>query len=604
LLLNRNYSRDNKKEMKYFKDIIFFTKEYYYLLGGKIYVYLLSTVIPAFLDGVGISMIVPLLSLVISDKPYVATGNNSDFAYRILQAMGVEIKLNNILLFILGIYTFKFLISYGNSIFRSYLISLVERETRFQLYAQIVDLKYTIMQKRNTGYYSNLSSVELTSYISGFPYLAIFFTSVFTALSYLLFSFYIDTKFAILATVSGAFFALLFLGINKKVKQLSMKTTENQSAITSHFIEAIQSYKYLKATNGLHLFLNKLAIQIEQIRKQSFQSEKIRGFFMAVNEPLIMLMICFFIFLQVSVMGNSLVSMLLSIFLFHRALGNLMLTQKDWQFLMKCSGGIFRVAEQLKYTRQNKEHSGKTIIQNPIQSVEFRNVSFNYGNHLALDSIQLTIEGNTSVAFVGESGAGKTTLADITTLLYRPTSGEVYINNIPSFDIALDSYRKQIGLVSQDVYLYDDTIANNISLWDEYNEEKLMEACRKAHATHFINQLPEGFHTKIGDRGFRLSGGQKQRLSLARELYKKPSLLILDEATSALDSESESFIKETLDDLKGNVTIVMIAHRLSTIKEADKIIVLNNGKIEDTGTFTELTERSAYFKKIVQFQKL
>ena len=559
---------------------------------------------PAFLDGVGISMVVPLFNLVISDKPYVASGNNSDFAYKVLQSLGIEINLNNILLFILGIYTFKFLISYGNSIFRSYLISLVEKETRYQLYSQIVDLKYTVMQKRNTGFYSNLSSVELSSYISGFPYLSIFFTSVFTAISYLLFSFYIDTKFAILASVSGAVFALLFLGINKKVKQLSMKTTENQSSITSHFIEAIQSYKYLKATNGLHLFLSKLAIQIEHIRKQSFQSEKIRGFFMAVNEPLIILMICFFIFLQVSIMGNSLVSMFLSIFLFHRALGNLMLTQKDWQFLMKCSGGIFRVAEQLKFTRQNKEHSGKTIIQNPIQIVEFRNVSFNYGNHLALNSIQLTIEGNTSVAFVGESGAGKTTLADLITLLYRPTSGEVFINNIPSFEISLESYRKQIGLVSQDVHLYDDTIANNISLWGEYDERRLKEVCIKSHAIEFIEQLPDGFQTTIGDRGVRLSGGQKQRLSLARELYKNISLLILDEATSALDSESESFIKETLDSLKGNVTIIMIAHRLSTIREVDKIFVLNKGKVEAIGTFNELSDTSSYFKKIIQLQNL
>jgi subfamily B ATP-binding cassette protein MsbA len=226
--------------MKYFKDITFFTKEYYYLLGSKFYVYLISTVIPAFLDGVGISMIVPLLNLVISDKPYEASGNNSDFAYKLLQLMHIDINLNNILLFILGIYTFKFSISYANSIFRSYLISLVEKETRYQLYAQIVDLKYSVIQKRNTGFYSNLSSVELSSYISGFPYLAIFYTSIFTAVSYLLFSFYIDTKFAVLATVSGGVFALLFLGINKKVKQLSIKTTENQSTITSHFIEAIQ----------------------------------------------------------------------------------------------------------------------------------------------------------------------------------------------------------------------------------------------------------------------------------------------------------------------------------------------------------------------------
>jgi len=120
----------------------------------------------------------------------------------------------------------------------------------------------------------------------------------------------------------------------------------------------------------------------------------------------------------------------------------------------------------------------------------------------------------------------------------------------------------------------------------------------------FIKQLPDGFNTQIGDRGLRLSGGQKQRLSLARELYKKPSLLILDEATSALDSESESFIKETLDSLKGNITIIMIAHRLSTIKEANQVVVLKNGSINDIGTFEELANRDNYFQKIIQYQQL
>lgn len=590
--------------MKYFKDIIFFTKEYHSLLGNKFYGYILSTILPALLDGIGISMIVPLLNLVTSNNSYVANGNNSDFAYKILHKLHIGITLNNVLIIILCIYLIKFLISYANSVFRSYLISLVERDTRYQLYNQIANLKYSIMQQRNTGYYSNLSSVELNSYISGFPYLAVLFTSIFTALSYLFFSFYIDFQFAILATICGSVFALLFMGINRKVKQLSFSTVESQSIITSHFIEAIQSYKYLKATNGLKLFLNKLESQIENIRKQSFQSEKIRGFFMSVYEPLIILMICSFIFIQVSLLGNSLVSMLLSIFLFHRALGYLMITQKDWQFLMKCSGGVFKVAKQLKFTRRNKENSGKIELKEPIHSIQFENVFFKYDDNMALSNINLHIEGNTSVAFVGESGAGKTTLADLTTLLFTPSSGDLLINNVSYKDLSLENYRNQIGLVSQDVHLYDDTIANNISLWGEYNEKRLKEVCIKSHAIEFIEQLPEGFQTKIGDRGFRLSGGQKQRLSLARELYKNISLLILDEATSALDSESESFIKESLDNLKGKVTIIMIAHRLSTIKEVDKIIVMNKGKVEATGNFKELSENSSYFKRIVQFQKL
>lgn len=568
------------------------------------HLYLLSTIIPAFLDGIGITMIVPLLNLVVSDKKTAATEDNSDVAYRLLQWFNIEITLNNILLFILGLYLVKFLIAFLNTTFRSYLVSLVVKKTRFKLYTQLSELKYYEMQQKSTGFYTNLAGVQLSQYITGFIYLALFYTATLTALSYLAFSFFVDFKFSLLASVSGGVFALLFSGINRKIKSLSLQTTENERNITGYFIETIQSFKYLKSTNGLKLFLNKLEGQIEDIRKQTFLSETLRGFFLAVYEPLIIFLICFFIFIQVSVMGNSLVGMLLSIFLFHRALSNLMVTQKDWQFLMNVSGGIQSVSEQLQHTVTHKEHNGTTAIGNTIAEIKFEEVNFSYADFHALRNINLTINNNSSVAFVGESGAGKTTLADLLTLLYRPTSGKLLVNNINSEDVELSAYRSQIGLVSQDVYLYDDTIANNIALWKDYDEARLIDACKKAHALDFIQQLPNGFNTRIGDRGLRLSGGQKQRLSLARELYKKPSLLILDEATSALDSETESFVKETLDSLKGTITIVMIAHRLSTIKEADKIVVLKKGEIEDVGSFAELSSRDGYFRKIVQFQQL
>lgn len=587
-----------------FKDLTFYTKEYYGLLGNKMFLYLVTTIIPAFLDGIGITMIVPLLNLVVNDNTYQSSGNNSDFAYRLLQYFNIEITLNNILLFILSIYVFKFIISFSNSTFRSYLISLVVKKTRFRMYSQLANLKFGVMQQKSTGFYTNLAGVQLSQYISGFAYLALFFTALLTALSYLAFSFFVDFKFSLLASISGGLFSLIFILLNKKIKTLSIKNTKNESQITSYFIETIQSFKYLKSTNGLKLFLNKLEGQIEQIRKQTFASESLRGFFMAISEPLIILLICFFIYFQVSILGSSLVGMLLSIFLFHRALTNIMVTQKDWQFLMNISGGIITVSEQLKHTKQNEETDGLIQLNDNINLIEFRNVSFAYNNYNALKNVNLKISGKSSVAFVGESGAGKTTLADLCTLLYTPTEGEIFVNNTPAVQLNLQSYRSKIGLVTQDVYLYDDTIANNIALWAEYDEKKLIEACKQAHALDFIKQLPEGFNTQIGDRGLRLSGGQKQRLSLARELYKKPSLLILDEATSALDSESESFIKETLDSLKGSITIIMIAHRLSTIKEANQVVVLKNGSINDIGTFDELANRDSYFQKIIQYQQL
>ncbi len=588
------------------KDLSYYTKEYYRLIGNRAFFYFGSTIIPAFLDGIGITMIVPLLNLVGSKQP-VLTGNadnNHNFAYKLLSWFNVSPSLENVLLFILGLYIFKFIISYSNSIFRSYLISLVLKKVRLQLYGQITNMEYAAFQVNNTGFYSNLAGVQVNQYVGGFAYLSVFYTVTISAISYLLFSVFIDWKFSLLAGATGLIFVVLFSTLSKKVKSLSLKNTENEKRTTGFFIETIQSNKYLKSTGGHSEFIKRLQTEIEQIRQQTFKSEKLRGFFLSVNEPLIILLVCFFIYLQIRILGNEFSGMLLSVYLFHRALSHIMVTQKEWQFIMNISGGIHSVAEQLKYSQTHKEQSGDQPIEERIRKIEFEQVSFKYGDTYALKNINLTITENKTVAFVGQSGAGKTTLIDVITTLYKPTKGKLLINGINSTSLDLQSYRKNIGLVTQDIHLFDDTIANNITLFKQANQDQLQQAIKDAYAYEFIQQLPNGLDTKVGDRGLRLSGGQKQRLSLAREMYKKPSLLILDEATSALDSESESFIKETIDQLKGKHTILMIAHRLSTVKEADMIVVLKDGEIQDTGNFKELMERDDYFRKLVELQKL
>lgn len=590
-------------------DLKFYTREYYRLIGKKSLLYFGSTIIPAVLDGIGITMIVPLLNVAIKPEtagmiPADTDGNNHNFAYKLLSWFNIGISLENVLLFIAGLYVFKFLISYSNSIFRSYLISLVLKKVRLLLYRQITDMEYGAFQKHNTGFYSNLAGVQVGHYVGGFAYLSVFYTVTISAISYLFISVFIDWKFSILAGLTGLVFVVLFSSLSKKVKSLSMKNTENEKRTTAFFIETVQSNKYLKATGAHKSFIARLQNEIEHIRRQTFKSERLRGFFLSVNEPLIIFLICFFIFLQIRLLGHEFSSMLLSVYLFHRALTHIMVTQKEWQFIMNISGGIHAVAEQLKFSVANREKSGTTKINPPIEHIEFKNVTFRYGEEAALRNINLHIRKNTTVAFVGQSGAGKTTLTDLITLLYKPQEGIININGISSKDVDLISYRENVGLVTQDVHLFDDTIANNITLFTEAQPEQLKQVLQDAYASEFIDNLPEGIETRVGDRGFRLSGGQKQRLSLARELYKKPSLLILDEATSALDSESESFIKDTIDKLKGKHTIIMIAHRLSTVKEADHIVVLKDGAIQDIGSFTELVERDEYFRKLVTLQQL
>lgn len=590
---------------KYFPELHHYIYEYKKLLGIKFPIYIISTFIPAVLDSVGITMIVPLLNLVISkNNAPTDNTNGQNFAYQLLDFFHLDITLVNILLFISGLFVFKFIVTAANNTFRSYLYAIILKKTRMKLFHQITNMEYLKFQQLSTGTYSNLAGVQLNQYLVGFIYLAAFFTVLIAALSYLFFSFFIDLEFSIIAGFCGLMIALLLRGINSKVKELSHKTTLNETKTTSLFIETIQAFKYLKATSTHNKFMNKLEVEIEQVRKQSFQSETYRGIFLAGQEPITILLMCFLIFLQVAVLNHSLSGMLVSVYLFHRALSNIMVTQKDWQYLLNINGGFSAVAQQLEETKKFEEKTGTDILEGNIDEIKFSNVSFSYGEAAAIKKLNLSIAKNKTIAFVGQSGAGKTTIVDLITLLNKPQEGEISINGIKSTAIDLNSYRRKIGFVTQDVNLFDDTIANNISLWNNTNRDDIDEAVRQAYATEFIRQLPEQLDTPIGDRGIRLSGGQKQRLSLARELYKKPSLLILDEATSALDSESESFIKETLDALKGKLTIVMIAHRLSTVKEADLIVVMKDGEIQNQGTFQELAEKDEYFRKIVHLQKV
>jgi ABC-type multidrug transport system fused ATPase/permease subunit len=245
--------------------------------------------------------------------------------------------------------------------------------------------------------------------------------------------------------------------------------------------------------------------------------------------------------------------------------------------------------------------------------LEFRNVRFSYGEEHgdALQKISLKIPANSTVAFVGESGAGKSTLVDMLTLLLKPQQGDILIDGISFSELDLDSWRKQIGYVSQESVVFDDTIANNVCLWKgDYNndnlfKERIENASKEAYAFDFIMDLPNQFNTTVGDRGIRLSGGQRQRLFLARELFKQPKVLILDEATSALDSASERYIQDSIEALKGSTTVVLIAHRLSTIKNADYIYVLKQGEIIEHGNYKELINSTkSAFSSMVRLQNL
>ena len=243
-------------------------------------------------------------------------------------------------------------------------------------------------------------------------------------------------------------------------------------------------------------------------------------------------------------------------------------------------------------------------LQEFKKNIEFKNVSFAYDKEYVLRNINLHIEKGKTIALVGQSGGGKSTLADLVPRFYDPSEGEVCIDGISITDYEIESLRKQMGVVTQESILFNDTIFNNIAFgMTEAGADAVEQAARIANAHEFIMQTENGYQTYIGERGSKLSGGQRQRLSIARAVLKNPPILILDEATSALDSESEKLVQEALFNLMKNRTSIIIAHRLSTIQHADEIVVIQSGQIVERGTHDQLTKQDGVYRKLSEIQK-
>lgn len=269
------------------------------------------------------------------------------------------------------------------------------------------------------------------------------------------------------------------------------------------------------------------------------------------------------------------------------------------------SSAIKRIEEILDAPMVVEESSNPVPFTAFNKNIEFKDISFGYDDVTILDNINLTIEKGKTIALVGSSGAGKSTLADLVPRFHDVTRGALLVDGVNIKEYSLYSLRSQMSIVTQEPILFNDTIANNISLGkSDATKEEIINAAKIANAHNFIIQKEEGYETNIGDRGSKLSGGERQRLTIARAVLKNPPILILDEATSSLDTESERLVQDAINNMMQNRTSIVIAHRLSTIRHADEIIVLQKGKIVERGTHDQLLQQAGFYKRLVDMQEV
>jgi len=599
--------------MSTFADLFRYLKIYRRYIGRRLYLVFALAVATAFTQGFGISLLLPLLRASQTGESTEDMGTAEQYLHALLELMGIGDAMGGILVFIAAVFVGKGLLSFARQGYTGYLQAQLLRELKAKLFDAYSEMEYRYYLQENTGHFINVINQQVNRFFGSFKSFVEFFTQVITTGSYFAFALAITWQFTLLAIGIGAGMLFLFKYLNAYVRELSRKRSAEASTLNKFLVQSLQSFKYIASTGQIGHIRSEVMASVKRLTGYQFRQNLAGALTGSLKEPVSVLLITGIIALQVVIFEAPVAPIFVALLLFHRGMQSMLAIQSSWQGTMNSIGSVEMVVDDLEQAQAHEETTGTRTLGALSEGLTFDGVYYAYNREDGdvLRDINIEVPANQTVALVGESGAGKSTLVDMMTLMLRPRAGEIRVDGTPHDEIDVSSWRDQIGYVSQETVVFDDTIANNISLWrgdieeDPALRERVIDAAERAHADHFIRDLPDGYQTVVGDRGVRLSGGQRQRLFVARELFKQPNLLLLDEATSDLDTASEQHIQDSIDALQGEVTVVIIAHRLSTVKNADRVYVLDDGEVVEAGSYHELRMREdGEFREMVEMQSL
>lgn len=597
------------KPPSFISEFLRYLRVFQRFVGARMYLVFGLMLLTALLEGFGIVLLLPLLQ---------SLGGGSFGADRLsmalsgaLASIGVSSPVA-ILLLILALYIVKGVVAFGASALSGRMRAYLQRDLQARLYDDYSGMDYLYYTSRDTGHFFNVMN-HVYPFVHVFYSFSQFLIGCLRTLTYLAMGFVVAWKFGLMAILVGGLMLLLFRRFNRLARDLSNRAADELGFFSKAFIESIQSFKYLSATGQARPLRNAAMGSVERMTDLLDRQNIATAFTGALREPLAVGAIVAIVVVQIGVLDQPLAPILVSILLFYRGVNAVLGLQGSWQNTLTQIGAVDLVEREFDTLELHRERSGGQPAPPLTRDLALENVSFQYRSErtTALDDLSLRVKANQTVAIVGASGAGKSTLIDLITMLLKPSQGQFLIDGVPAEQIEPASWREQIGYVLQDTVIFDASIADNICLWagdiatDSELRQRIESAARAAHLDQFVDSLPERYQTLVGDRGIRLSGGQRQRLFIARELYKQPRLLILDEATSSLDAEAERVIQESIEALKGRLTVIIIAHRLATVRQADTIHVLEAGKVVESGSFDQLNQRpDGRFRKMVELQTL
>ena len=439
--------------------------------------------------------------------------------------------------------------------------------------------------------------------------LRIVFREPLLVIGYFAFLIYLSPSLTIFTLIMLPFAGYIISAIAKKLKKVATEAQESLGKQMNILDETISGMRVIKAFNAVGYINRIFAKEVKIYADADYGFSKRYELSSPVSEILGAISIVGILFYGGSLVLNKGAMDGSSFIIFIAAFTQILQPTKAiagavTHFQRGIASGI-RVFEIIDTKPTIINVSNPIILESFEKEIEFRNVSFSYETKKVLDNISFKVSKGKTVALVGSSGGGKSTLANLIPRFYDPDEGTLLIDGIPLKDYDYKSVRQHMGIVTQESILFNDSVLNNIAFGlEDINEADVQKAAEIAHAHEFIVQDSKGYQRTIGDRGSKLSGGQRQRITIARALLKNPSILILDEATSALDSESEMLVQDAINSLMKSRTSIVIAHRLSTIQNADEILVINEGKIVERGTHRELLQLNGVYHKLTAMQGL
>lgn len=521
---------------------------------------------------------------------------------------GIQYALNVMIIGIITLFLLKNMFNYWAMYFITFLRNGILKDIRNAMYKKSVELPLSYFsEKRKGDMISRMTSDVLEIQHSFLSILELIIKEPLTILFTIVAMFFISAELTLFVFIFIPISGFIISKVGKSLKKKSDRAAREQGYFLSVIDETLGGLKVIKSFNGEKRFSKTFEDSTNRFFRINNRILNRQNLSSPLSEFLGIITIAVLLIYGGNLVLNegtlSSASFIAYIGMAYNILTPAKAISKASYSVKKGDAAAERVLEVLETENPITSKQGSVQKNTFEDKLSIENISFAYENENVLSNFSLEVKKGKTVALVGQSGSGKSTIANLLTRFYDVQKGSIKIDGIDIKDFNLQSLRGLMGLVTQDSILFNDTIKNNLLLGKEdASDEEIIEALKIANAYEFVKDLPDGINTNIGDSGNKLSGGQKQRLSIARAVLKNPPIMVLDEATSALDTESERLVQQALENMMQNRTSVVIAHRLSTIQKADTIVVMQKGEIVEQGTHEELLTKNGMYSRLVQMQ--